>query len=77
MRTTINIDDDVLAAVKQLAHSRSESVGVVVSELVRKGIHPPGFRYESSVKNGPPVFKVSENAKILTTEDVKSAEDEA
>lgn len=76
MRTTLNIDDDVLSAVKQLAHSRAESMGKVVSELIRRGIHNPGFRYINSVNEGPPVFKVSENAKILTTEDVKSAEDD-
>jgi hypothetical protein len=36
--------------------------------LIRKGIHPPGFRYENPVKNGPPSFKVSEKVKILTAE---------
>jgi Arc/MetJ family transcription regulator len=39
MRTTINLDDDVVPTVKKYAESRSISVGKAVSELVRKGIH--------------------------------------
>src|SRR6266852_3716190 len=37
MRTTLNLDDDVLQKVKDYAESRSLSVGRAVSELVRKG----------------------------------------
>jgi hypothetical protein len=42
MRTTLSIDDDVLAAVRSLAAS-GESIGNVVSRLIRKALteHPP------------------------------------
>lgn len=36
MRTTIDIDDDVLVAAKELARQRNLSAGQVVSQLLRK-----------------------------------------
>ena len=54
MRTTLDIDDDVLVAVKDLARRESKSVGRAISELVRKTLadsssapkpkSPHGFR---------------------------------
>ena len=38
MRTTLSIDDDVLAAAKHLAERNSQSVGVVISNLARQGL---------------------------------------
>lgn len=39
MRTTINIDDDVLFAAKELARRDGNSVGAVISELAREGLN--------------------------------------
>jgi hypothetical protein len=36
MRTTLNIDNDVLEAAKELARMQKISVGQVVSQLLRK-----------------------------------------
>lgn len=36
MRTTLDIDEDVLAAAKELARSQNLSAGQVVSKLLRK-----------------------------------------
>ncbi len=36
MRTTLDIDDDVLAAAKELARQKHLSAGQVVSQLLRK-----------------------------------------
>ncbi len=73
MRTTLSIDDDILAAAKNIASTRSKSVGSVISELARKGMSS----FSKPVKSkGIPTFKVSKNARILTLEDVKLAEDE-
>ncbi len=36
MRTTLNIDNDVLAAAKELARQQNLSAGQVVSRLLRK-----------------------------------------
>ena len=38
MRTTLNIDDDVLAAVKERARRESRSVGEVASDLLRRAL---------------------------------------
>lgn len=41
MRTTLNIDDDVLAAVKEIARRDSKSAGAAASELLRRGLARP------------------------------------
>ncbi len=44
MRTTLDIDDDVLQAAKDLARREKKTAGAVISELVRKalGASPEG-----------------------------------
>jgi Arc/MetJ family transcription regulator len=38
MRTTLDIDDDVLAAAKELSRQQGRSVGAVVSSLMRQAL---------------------------------------
>ena len=38
MRTTLDIDDDVLAAAKELAKAQKTTAGLVISGLVRKAL---------------------------------------
>ena len=38
MRTTLNIDDDLLIAVKEVARRESKSAGAVVSDLLRRSL---------------------------------------
>jgi hypothetical protein len=38
MRTTLDIDDDVLAAAKELAKARNSTAGEVISDLARKAL---------------------------------------
>ena len=38
MRTTLDIDDDVLRAAKDLARREKKTAGAVISELVRKAL---------------------------------------
>jgi hypothetical protein len=38
MRTTLDIDDDVLAAAKDLARRQNRTAGAVLSDLARKGL---------------------------------------
>lgn len=74
MRTTLNLDDDVMRAVRSLARERGESLGTVVSDLVRKALEPTAAqRYEIDV----PVFIVREGAAPITPEMVRSALDES
>jgi hypothetical protein len=41
MRTTLDIDDDVLIAAKELAKARRSTAGEVISDLVRKALTVP------------------------------------
>jgi hypothetical protein len=50
MRTTLEIDDDVLAAAKELAKAESKTAGRVISDLARKGLTESG---EPSGPAGP------------------------
>ncbi len=38
MRTTLDIDDDVLRAAKELARREKKTAGAVISELSRRGL---------------------------------------
>ncbi len=38
MRTTLDIDDDILEAAKELAKAEKKTAGQVISELARKGL---------------------------------------
>jgi hypothetical protein len=73
MRTTIAIDDDVLAAAKAIARQRNETVGKVVSELARKSLRPPKAARE---RNGVPLLPVRKPGVIVTPESVDALRDE-
>ncbi len=49
MRTTLDIDDDVLAAAKALARRSKRSAGAVISELARRGLTEPAARQRATV----------------------------
>lgn len=53
MRTTLDIDDDVLNAAKELAAARRMTAGQVLSELARKGLRPT---HSAQVRNGVPLL---------------------
>ena len=40
MRTTVDIDDDVLKVTKHLAQERRQSLGRVLSDLARQALQP-------------------------------------
>lgn len=42
MRTTLDIDQDILQAAKELARAQNKTAGQVLSELARKGLTQPG-----------------------------------
>ncbi len=74
MRTTLNIDDEILEAVRSIAGERNLSVGAVLSDLARRGLRPE--RTKSGKRNGFPVFDVSRDGSVLTLDRVKKHEDE-
>jgi hypothetical protein len=73
MRTTLNLDDDVLPLVKTYAEGRSVALGKAVSELVRKGLRAPT---PTRMENGIVVFDVQADSPPITSEQVKELESE-
>ena len=53
MRTTLNIDDDVLQAAKELAAVRGLTAGRVLSDLARTALAPDRT---ASMRNGVPLL---------------------
>lgn len=53
MRTTLDLDPDVLQAAKELAEARGTTAGKMLSELARKGLESPRA---TKVRNGVPLM---------------------
>lgn len=53
MRTTLELDDDVLQAAKEIAAARGTTAGKVLSQLARQALTPPPA---SGVRNGVPLL---------------------
>ena len=53
MRTTLDLDLDILQAAKELAAARGQTLGKVVSDLARKALESPRA---ARVRNGVPLL---------------------
>jgi hypothetical protein len=56
MRTTLDIDNDVLKAAKEIAAARRQTTGSVISELARDALFRPADNSGFVVKDGFPVL---------------------
>lgn len=74
MRTTLAIDDDVLAAARGLAALEGKSVGEVISAWARQALTPKGPEMET--RNGVPLLPLRPDAKPVTLEIVNALRDE-
>ena len=74
MRTTLDIEEDVLLAAQDIARRRRSSVGRVLSELARSGLLSAEVGGE---RNGIPLFPVRPGAGVATLELVNRLRDEA
>jgi hypothetical protein len=75
MRTTLDIDKDVLEAAKELAAARKSTAGKILSELARKALEPPQ-RPMARLRNGVPLLPPRQGERPVTTEIVSSLRDE-
>jgi len=73
VRTTLDLDDDVLQAVKELAAMQKKTAGQVASELMRKALEPART---FKVRNGVPILPRKPGARLITTADVRRWLDE-
>lgn len=72
MRTTLEIDDDVVTAARVLAAGEKRSLGSVISELARRGLTPAQVGSEGDL----PVIRVPAGTAPITPEMVRRALDE-
>ena len=75
MRTTLAIDDDVLAAAKHLAERERKSIGEVISALARQGL-TRSTRNSRQVRNGVPLLPARKGSAPVTLELVNHLRDE-
>ena len=78
MRTTLNLDPQLLNTAKRLAASRSVALGDIISELANKGLEAESVAQSRAAvkrKSGFPVFKSAKGAPLISLEDVKQDED--
>lgn len=75
MRTTLDIDDRVLASARALAAEQGISLGSAVSQLALRGLRPS---HDSSTGTPSPfpTFPDSPDADVVTPEMVREALDE-
>lgn len=75
MRTTLAIDDDILAAARAIADQRGRSVGEVVSELCRRALRPE-LAAGTVMRNGIPLFPLRPDATPVTLDLVRRLTEE-
>ena len=73
LRPTIDLEEDVLLAAKEIAQRRGQSMGKVVSDLVREALT---VHDDIEERNGVPLFPVQSGATVVTTELVNQLLDE-
>ncbi len=74
MRTTLAIDDDVLAAARGIAAQQRRSVGEVISELARQALRPSTQPLRT--RNGVVLLPRRPDAMPVTMELVRQLDDE-
>lgn len=72
MRTTLELDDDLLAAAREIAAAERRSLGSVVSELARRGLTPARVAVDGDV----PVIRVPAGTPPITPDAVRRGLDE-
>ena len=72
MRTTLDIDDNLLAVARVRAREKGISIGAAVSEIMRRGLEVPRTRS----KRGFPVFQMPPDAPVITDEIVARYRDD-
>jgi hypothetical protein len=75
MRTTLDIEADVLQAAKEIAAKERTTAGAVISRLAREGLMgPSGSSGGEVMRNGVPVIKGTGN--VISLEHVQTLMDE-
>ncbi len=76
MRTTLNIDDDVLQAAKELAAQEGSTAGRVISMLARRGLIAPEKISEPLQRVRGNVPLLPSRGEVVTLEHVRQLMDQ-
>ncbi|QNJ04983.1 hypothetical protein SynMEDNS5_00222 [Synechococcus sp. MEDNS5] len=77
MRTTLQLDDDVLDAARVLARQQHLSVGEVISELARQALRrPAGLEEPPSERSGLPLLPIKSSGGVVDLNLVNQLRDE-
>jgi len=74
VRTTLDIDEDVLESAKELAARRRTTAGRVLSELARSALAPRDRTRRK--RNGVPILPKQRGTRLVTPEIVNRLRDE-
>jgi len=78
MRTTLDIEDEVLNAVRDIAHRQRRTVGAVISELVLRALTQPRLE-QRAVAEPKPFFgfrPLAAEGRVVSNETVERLRDE-
>lgn len=73
MRTTLDLEMDVLLAIKEVARQRGTTMGKVLSDLARQALTR---QVVATTKNGLPQFPIQPDAGVVTMDLVNRLRDE-
>jgi hypothetical protein len=76
MRTTLDIEDDVLQAAKELAQREGVTAGQVISTLARRGLAAPAPRPGKSPGTRGGVPLVASRGEVVTLERLQKLMDQ-
>ena len=76
MRTTLSLDDDVLAFAKELARQQDRSLGHVISELAREGARGSSRRDPKAGTTKSRFSLLPARSGLVTTEHVRGLMDQ-
>ena len=76
MRTTLDIEDDVLQAAKELAQREGSTAGQVLSHLARRVLNIPATQRAKTprVRNGVPLLP--SRGEVITVEHIQQLQDQ-
>jgi hypothetical protein len=76
VRTTLDIEDDILQAAKELARQQGETTGQIISALARRGLSAPLTARKSppTTRNGVPLLP--SRGEVITLEHIQKLRDE-
>jgi hypothetical protein len=76
MRTTLDIEDDVLQAAKELAQRENSTAGQVISALARRGLSNPAQspKKSSTTRGGVPLL--ASRGEVVTLEHIQNLMDQ-